>query len=101
MGGSLELIIQNLKMNNMNKLSINNLSKPDNQNLKQIAIIALYTLPLVTVAIASAPLPDSILKWLMVVLNLTIVGFKAFSKFTTNTVEVNADVVNTEQSNLP
>jgi hypothetical protein len=87
--------------NNMKNLSISNLSKPDNQNLKQIANIGLYTLPLVTVAIANAPLPDSVLKWTMVILNLLIVGFKAFSKFTTNTVEVNADVVNTEQSNLP
>lgn len=64
--------------------SKNNLKKPDHKLLKQIADIALYTLPLYTTVILSMPIPDNTQKWLIVGINTAIVIFKAITKFTTN-----------------
>ena len=65
-------------------LSTNNLKKPDNKKWKQIADIALYSLPFLSTAVLTTPLTDSTQKWLLTLLNVIIVVFKAVSKFTTD-----------------
>jgi len=62
-----------------------NLNKPDNKKLKMIANTMLYTLPLVITTIISSPLSDNIQTYSIFGLNIIIIGFKAFTKFTTNT----------------
>lgn len=62
---------------------IQNLNKPDNKKWKLIADIALYSLPLLTGIVVTAPISDNMQKWVLVLLNVLIIGFKTVSKFTT------------------
>jgi hypothetical protein len=64
--------------------STNNLNKPDHKLLKQIADIALYTLPLYVTVVLGMPISDNTQKWIIVGLNTTVVIFKAITKFTTD-----------------
>lgn len=62
----------------------NNLDKPDNIKLKKIADTMLYTLPLIITAIISSPFSDKTQNYIIFTLNMIVIGFKAFTKFTTN-----------------
>lgn len=61
---------------------IANLKKPDNKKWKLVADIALYSLPLLTGIVVTVPVSDNMQKWILVTLNVLIVGFKTVSKFT-------------------
>lgn len=65
-------------------IMIQNLQKPDNKKWKLIADIALYSLPLLTGVVVTIPVSDNIQKWILVVFNVLIVGFKTISKFTSD-----------------
>lgn len=73
------------------KINVSNLKKPDNKRWKQIADIALYSLPLLTTVIVTTPLSDTTQKWILTIINITIVGFKTLSKFTYEEVTSNID----------
>lgn len=68
-------------------IMIQNLQKPDNKKWKLIADIALYSLPLLTGVVVTIPVSDNIQKWILVVFNVLIVGFKTISKFTSEETE--------------
>ena len=62
-------------------MELNNLKKPDNKKWKFIADIALYSLIPVIPLVASMPISDNAQKWIIVGINLLVIGFKAVSKF--------------------
>lgn len=66
---------------------IQNLKKPDNKKWKLIADVALYSLPLLTGVVVTIPVSDNIQKWILVLLNVLIIGFKTISKFTSEETE--------------
>ena len=78
------------------KIQVSNLKKPDNKKWKQIADIALYSLPLLTTVVLTTPLTDTTQKWILTILNIAIVGFKTLSKFTYE--EVSSDINNTSST---
>lgn len=65
-------------------ISKSNLKKPDHKKWKLIADIALYSLPFLTTAIMTMPVADNTQKWIIFLINTSIVGFKALSKFTSD-----------------
>lgn len=69
-------------------ISLNNLNKPSNKRLKRIADIALYVLPLIIGTVISMPVSDLAQKWIIFGLNIVVIGFKAFTKFTTNEISI-------------
>ena len=66
------------------ELKLNNFNKPSNKKWKLIADVALYSLPLLTSVVITAPISDNMQKWILVALNVLIVGFKTLSKFTSD-----------------
>jgi len=65
-------------------LKQSNLKKLDNKQWKQVADVALYSLPLLITTTMSMPISDSHQKWVIYAISVTIVIFKAISKFTSN-----------------
>jgi hypothetical protein len=63
-------------------MELNNLKKPDNKKWKLIADIALYSLLPIIPIVASMPISDNAQKWIIVGINILVIGFKAVSKFT-------------------
>ena len=63
---------------------LTNLKKPDNKKWKLIADIALYSLIPIIPLVASMPISDNAQKWIIVGINLLVIGFKALSKFTSD-----------------
>ena len=76
----------------MTTISLDNRKKNDSVKWKQVADIALYSLPLLTTAVLTTPLSDSSQKWILTIINIAIVGFKAFSKFTTDEENTNINI---------
>ena len=68
----------------MTTFKISNIKKKTHKKWKMIADIALYALPLLTGIVTQMPVSDSLQKWILVILNVSIVAFKALSKFTTD-----------------
>ena len=64
------------------KFSTQNWDKRTDRNWKKIADFALYTIPLYNGVVLNMPLNDTVQKWVLVILNTTIVIFKGVSKFT-------------------
>ena len=62
----------------------NNLKKADNKVWKQIADVMLYSLPLLITTTMNMPISDNSQKWVIYGISVTIVVFKAISKFTSN-----------------
>ena len=75
-------------------IRLSNIKKVDNKKWKQVADIALYSLPFLTTAIMTMPVSDNIQKWLIFGINVSIVAFKAISKFTTDEENTNNNVDN-------
>lgn len=65
-------------------MELNNLKKPDNKKWKLIADIALYSLIPIIPLVASMPISDNAQKWIIVGINILVIGFKAVSKFTSD-----------------
>jgi hypothetical protein len=63
-------------------ISIDNLSKPSNQNWKRVSNAFLYTMPLYLTTIMSIPISEGLKLWLNFVITILIITLKGFSKFT-------------------
>ena len=64
------------------KLSLKNLNKPSNVQIKKLADFFLYTLPLYQVAILTLPMSDSAKMWIGFIISMLVVTLKGMSKFT-------------------
>ena len=74
------------------KLSLENLNKPSNRNLKKIADYLLFTLPLVITALMAAPMPEPIKLWVIFGLNIVVIAFKGLTKFTSDETQTPTQV---------
>jgi hypothetical protein len=63
-------------------VGMSNLGKPDHGLIKKVADYMLYTLPLLSPLVVTMPVSDNIQKWVLIAVNVTVVLFKGFSKFT-------------------
>lgn len=70
-------------------VSLNNWDKPSNKKLKLIADIMLYSLPLLITCVTQMPISEVTQKWIIVSINIAIVGFKAVTKFTSESIQGN------------